>query len=158
MSRGDFRAAFARLATNVAVITVAGPHGCTANAWAEAHDPPLILVTMRREGQTYKSLREARCFAVNVLAEGQTSVATRFAGPRERRFEGTEIRIADDGLPIVEEALVSIRCSLAVTHPFGAYDIVVGSVDEVAIRPDGSPLVYADGAFHGLREPDHAEG
>jgi flavin reductase (DIM6/NTAB) family NADH-FMN oxidoreductase RutF len=156
--KGNFKAAFARLASDVAVITVPGPHGCTANAWAEADDPPLMLITLRRGGHTYARLLESRRFAVNVLTAGQAPIATRFAGPRERRFEGVDLSLAEDGLPLIEGALVAARCSLAATHPFGAYEIVVGAVDAVEIRPDGSPLVYADGAFHHLGEPDDARG
>ncbi len=80
------RQAFQRIATNVAVITTQDGdilHGMTANAWSEGTDPPLVLLTLRREAKTYKLIKSSGVFAVNLLNEHQEDLAIRFARPRQ---------------------------------------------------------------------------
>src|SRR4051795_13036316 len=78
------KAAFALVATNLAPITVAdgaGAAGCPPHAWAEAADPPVLLITLRRTSSTRARIVEAGRFAVSLLAEDQGELARSFARP-----------------------------------------------------------------------------
>jgi len=145
--------AFRRVATNVAVVTTAGPgwvHGCTANVWAESADPPVLLVTLKRTSTTYQQVRNAGAFAVNLLAEGQSALARRFAGPEADRFGGTEYYNGVTGSPLLTSCLAHFDCRVLSGHPFGAYEIVVGSVEFADVTSDLAPLVFVDGEFAGV--------
>lgn len=145
--------AFSRVATNVAVVTTAGPgwvHGCTANVWAESADPPVLLVTLKRPSATYRKVRNAGAFAVNLLAEGQSALARRFSGPEVDRFGGTEYYKGVTGSPLLTSCLAHFDCRVLARHPFGAYEIVVGSVEFADVTGDLAPLVFVDGAFAGV--------
>ena len=147
LAPGDVRGAFARVATNVAIVTTHGPHGCTANAWAESTDPPVLLVTLRRHGETHRRVTAAGWFAVSLLADDQAPVARRFAGPSDARFRDTPTISGPRGLALVKDALAAIECSVQAIHWFGAYDIVVGAVESAVFRAGGRSLLYGDHRF-----------
>jgi flavin reductase (DIM6/NTAB) family NADH-FMN oxidoreductase RutF len=141
---------FAKVATNVAVVTVGddrGVHGCTANTWAEDFDPPVLLVTLRASSDTRARVLERGRFAVNVLADDQLALAKCFAGSGDR-FAGVPYRLGQHGQPLLADALASFECSVVSTHPFGAMDIVVGSVEDTSVRQGAGPLLYFDRRFH----------
>lgn len=146
----DVRRAFRRVATNVAVLTTLGPHGCTANVWAEAPDPPVLLVTLRRGGDTHAAVVGAGRFAVHVLADDQQPLARRFAGEARRRFEDLDYETGPLELPWLGGALVRLACTVCATHWFGAHEIVVGDVCAVDVADTGRPLLFGDGRFGAL--------
>ena len=149
------KAAFALIATNVAVITVAddeGVHGCTANVWAEATDPPLVLITLKRSSTTRTRILDAGRFAVNLLAEDQGELARSFARPGDR-FAGLARRAGPElGQPLLPQSLASFECEVQGEHPFGAYDIVTGLVRSAETRPTARPLLFFDRGFRHLAE------
>jgi 3-hydroxy-9,10-secoandrosta-1,3,5(10)-triene-9,17-dione monooxygenase reductase component len=142
--------AFKRMATNVAVITVAdddGVHGCTANAWGESCEPPVLLVTLRRGGATQQRISRRGRFGVNLLADDQEQLARAFAR-RGDRFSGVSSRRGEAlGQPLLDGALATLECELAAQHPFGAYDILVGEVHGAGVRADAGPLLFFAGRF-----------
>lgn len=149
------KSAFSLVATNVAVITVAdadGPHGCTANTWAEATEPPLLLITLRRTSATRERIGAAGRFAVNLLAEDQGEVARTFAGPGDR-FAGIAHRAGPElGQPLLPQSLAAFECEVQAEHEFGAYDIVTGLVRSVETREGARPLLFFDRGFRHLAE------
>jgi flavin reductase (DIM6/NTAB) family NADH-FMN oxidoreductase RutF len=148
MPQATVREAFAQVATNVAVITVPGPHGSTANVWAEAPDPPVLLVTLRRGGDTHRRVTEGGRFGVNLLAEEQAPLARQFAQRRGDRFAGVELEDGETGLPLLAGALATFECAVRAEHWFGAHDIVVGDVLAAHAAPERRPLIFAAGGFH----------
>jgi flavin reductase (DIM6/NTAB) family NADH-FMN oxidoreductase RutF len=144
-------AAFARIATNVSVITVNNegePHGCTANVWAEAPDPPLVLITLRRTSTTLARILAEGRFAVNVLDVSQEGIARQFAS-RGDRFAGIAFDLGEHRQPLIRDSLVSMECAVAGRFEFGAYDIVTGSVTSFHPRDAASPLMFYAGRFFG---------
>src|SRR6218665_966333 len=79
-----FKHAMGSLAGAVSVITVGtGPlrTGFTATSVSSySVEPPTILVSLNRTSSSWPALLEAGSFAVNILSEGQSDVADRFAG------------------------------------------------------------------------------
>jgi flavin reductase (DIM6/NTAB) family NADH-FMN oxidoreductase RutF len=124
-----------------------GPHGCTANAWAEEPDPPVLLVTLRRTGETLRRISSSRRFAVNLLGAGQDELARRFAARDTNRFAEVSHEPGQLGQPLLSDALACLECEVQDVHAFGAYDIVVGSVRAVRTQPGGTPLIFVDGDF-----------
>lgn len=140
----DTRRAFDLIATNVAVVTVAdarGVHGCTANTWAEAPEPPVLLITLRHDSATRARIDACGRFAVNLLADDQVELAKRFARTGDR-FAGLDYDRGALGQPLFAGALATFECTVAATHPFGAMEVVVGHVEAAAARDDAGPLLF----------------
>jgi flavin reductase (DIM6/NTAB) family NADH-FMN oxidoreductase RutF len=148
--RAAIEQAFDLVATNVAVITVAdaaGIHGCTANCWAEAHDPLLLLVTLRRDGATRKRIGARRRFAVNLLAGDQAPLARQFARTGDR-FADVSYHDGELGQPLLEGALANLECELQDEHPFGALDILIGRPVSAGVSARLEPLLFFSRRFH----------
>ena len=139
------RDAFGRFATGVAFVTteVGGmPLGLIVSSFASVSlDPPLVSFCAARDSLTWRRMRTAKHFAVNVLAAEHGEFARRVAAPGADRFAQP-----------LRDPLAVIECDLEAEYPGGDHSIVVGRVRDVRIRRDGEPLVYFAGGF-GAFEP-----
>ncbi len=151
----EFRAALGRFASGVTVLTVetveGGVHGMTASAFCSVSlRPPLILVCVDHEAETYLHIRERRQFGVSILKEEHEALSEFFADP-ERNHEagqrlGIEYRPMLSGTPVLRDALAHLDCTVVSDHPAGDHTIFVAAVKEVVLG-EGKPLVYHRGRY-----------
>ena len=159
------RGGFGRLAVAVAIITTLDggrPHGCTGMAWAEHTDPPLLLTTLRRQGQTLRLVARTGQFGVSVLSDNQEAYVRQFAAaPRAAhrgggpggRFTGVAWSAGPClQLPLLEDCAASFECEVESMYPFGAHKIVVGRVAAARTSGDLRALVHYDGRLWSLWE------
>ena len=145
------RDAFGRFATGVAFVTteVGGtPLGLIVSSFAAVSlDPPLVSFCASRDSLTWRRMRTARRFSVQVLAAGHGEFARRAAEPGADRFAEP-----------LRDPLAVIECDLEAEHPGGDHSIVVGRVRDVRAHP-GDPLVYFAGGFGAFEGVEvHREG
>ena len=141
-----FRRACALWATGISVITfndAAGvPHGMTVNSFTSVSlDPPLILVCIDHRATILPHLTAAQPFAVNVLAEEQAEISSRFAGKVEDRFENLDWNAGQFGSPILAGSLSVFQCSVVQSIAAGDHQIVIAQVQSVDFN-EGRPLLY----------------
>lgn len=125
-----------------------GPAGLTTNAVTSLSlDPLLLLVCFDNGSRTLTAVREARRFAVNVLAAGQEDLAAVFASKRVARekFESVTHTVAH-GVPVLDDALAWMACDLAELLPGGDHTIGIGSVTHGAAG-EGEPLLFYRGGY-----------
>jgi flavin reductase (DIM6/NTAB) family NADH-FMN oxidoreductase RutF len=151
-----FREVFGRFATGVAVITSAVPTGAggmTANALCSLSlDPLLALVCFENQARTLPIVRDARRFAVNILASDQGRLAGVFASklPESEKLDGVEHRF-EDGVPVIEGSLAWATCELRELIAGGDHTIAIGEVTAMGLG-SGEPLLWYAGRYHGLPE------
>jgi flavin reductase (DIM6/NTAB) family NADH-FMN oxidoreductase RutF len=145
------RAAFGRFATGVAFVTaeVGGtPLGLIVSSFtAVSLRPPLVSFCPARDSLTWRRMRTAGSFTVNVLASPHGEFARRAAVPGADRF-------ADPAA--LDDALAAFECELSAEHLAGDHSIVVGRVRRLEFCRGGRPLVYFAGGF-GSFHPDDQE-
>jgi flavin reductase (DIM6/NTAB) family NADH-FMN oxidoreductase RutF len=159
----DFKRVLATFASGVTVITTRDakgqPAGLTASAFTSVSlSPPMILVCVAHNAQSYEALRGSDRFAVNILAAGQEALSNRFAtksATNAEKFEGVAHKPGALGLPLLAEALAHLECSTAHAYPGGDHTIFVGQVEAASTRDsDGSePLLYYRGRYQRLKPP-----
>lgn len=142
-----FRAALARFASGVTVVTVRGAdgadHGMTISAFTSLSlDPPLVLACLDVTATLLPHLRGATMFGVSILAEGQAALSARFADQGVVRFDGVAVTHAPEGPALIAGAAVHLVCRRIAEHPGGDHVIVVGEVQRATTHGD-APLVYA---------------
>ena len=158
----DFRRVLGHFASGVTVVTTCDaqgrPAGLTASAFTSVSlAPPLILVCVARNAQSYAALSASDRFAVNILSSGQEAVSLRFASPPVaeswEKFEGVAHKPGTLGLPVLEGALAHLECSRVHTYPGGDHTIFVGQVEAAGCQSEGSaePLLYYRGRYGRLR-------
>lgn len=163
------RQAMSRFASGMTVVTtIAGgvPHGLTVSAFCSVSlDPPLVLVSLRRSSRTLPVIERSGCFAVNLLAARQRSLATRFAQPERQsalfhdipHHRGTRQR----EVALFDEALARVECRVAGWYPGGDHVLLLGHVLAVEVGTEGQgdePLIAYGSAFRTLRAEGGAAG
>lgn len=151
------RSVMARYPTGVTVVTTQDPNGdpvgLTVNSFTSLSlDPPLILVCIGNGASTLRSLTEAECFGVSILAAHQAETSDRFARePSEGRFDTTAWHAAPGGSPILTEATAWIECTREDVLPGGDHSILVGRVVHTGTS-DREPLLFHARGYGALRD------
>jgi 3-hydroxy-9,10-secoandrosta-1,3,5(10)-triene-9,17-dione monooxygenase reductase component len=112
-------------------------------------EPPLVLFCPAKASTTWRAMRAASHFAVNVLGGDAVAVARRFATRGEDRFAGTSWRAGQTGSPLISDAIVWIECRTVARHDGGDHEIVIGEVVAIETQP-GQPLLFHDGELFAL--------
>lgn len=153
MPPAEFRAAMARMAAAVKVVTSDGPAGrtgFTATAVCSVTDtPPRLLVCLNASSSSHPFVTGNGRFCVNVLPAGAEEVAQGFGGglPREDRFgRGSWLRSAQ-GQWMLEDALAAFDCVITQTLVSGSHSIFLADVVASHARTGGGPMIYADRDF-----------
>jgi 3-hydroxy-9,10-secoandrosta-1,3,5(10)-triene-9,17-dione monooxygenase reductase component len=136
------RAAFGRFATGVAFVTTevdGTPLGLIVSSFvAVSLQPPLISFCPSRDSITWRRMRHAGRFTVNVLAARHGDFARRAASPGADRFAEPDV---------LRDALAAIECDLAAEHSAGDHWIAIGRVRRLRVSSHSRPLVYFAGRF-----------
>ena len=148
---GAFRSALGRFATGVAFVTAAPggePAGLIVNSLASVSlDPPLVSFCPARSSITWRRMRRARRFGVNVLGRAHEPFARAAIPPGADRFAGVAWRPGAHGAPLLADALATLECEIVAEHPAGDHWIVVGRVDDARVAAAADPLVFFAGGF-----------
>ena len=145
-----FRRCLGQFSTGVGVMTTIAngePVGVTANSFSSlSMDPPLVLWSIAHTSRSSAAFKNAKHFAVNILAVEQVEYSQRFARPAENKFEGVDWRAGVLGSPILPNVLASLECVLETTLQGGDHVILIGRVKKYS-RYAGNALLYAQGRY-----------
>ncbi|MCY0953792.1 flavin reductase family protein [Streptomyces sp. H27-S2] len=168
VSNDEFRAAMARLAAGVCLITaheapltVGGPRGedvgMTATAFMSVSlDPPLVVVSLREGSRMDDLMAEQPLWAVSVLADHQLQIAGRFSmknriSDRLLFADLPYVRGEASGAPLLTGALATLECRTENRVEAGDHTLVVGRVLTAGLpSPDSPPLTYFRGRYRHL--------
>ncbi|WP_461030293.1 flavin reductase family protein [Streptomyces sparsus] len=166
MSEERFRAAMARLAAGVVLVTAFdeddGPRGedvgMTATAFLSVSlEPPLVLLSVRTGSRMDEVLERQPHWAASVLADGQRQTAGRFAmkGRLSDRLlfkEIPHVRGGITGAALVDGALAHLECRTEQRVAAGDHTLLVARVLSTELpSADSGPLTYFRGRYHTLR-------
>ncbi|MEU1055548.1 flavin reductase family protein [Streptomyces sp. NPDC005876] len=152
-----FRSVFRRHAAGVAVITArgaAGPVGFTATSLTSVSaEPPLLSFGVGTGSSSWPVLAGAEHVGVHILGEHQAETAATFARSGADRFgPATSWRTGPEGVPVLDGVLAWLVCRVTARVPAGDHRIVLAEVLLGDPTGAGSPLLYHQGRFGGLRD------
>ena len=150
----DFRNALGSFATGVTIITAMAedgrPIGLTCNSFASVSlNPPLVLWSLLIYSPNMTVFQNASHFAVNVLDEAQSGLATQFANSADDKFAGVSWRRGLGDAPVLADTVACFECRSVDRYYGGDHVIFLGSVEAYAYN-SGQPLLFAKGAFGGF--------
>jgi len=152
-SSDELRAVMRHVPAPVAVVTVTveGRHaGLTvASLVSLSLEPPLVGVAVARQAALHELLREARAFAVSLLAADQDWLAEHFARgvPPIGMWKGIAATDGVLGAPLIDGALGWLECRVADEVEAGTHTFFVGEVVAATEGDEGVPLVRLGGSF-----------
>ncbi len=86
-------------------------------------------------------------FAINMLSEAQTSLASCFANASNNKFEQTPYRLSDRGIPLVADSVGYIECELVNKHRAGDHAILIGQAMQWCAHEAAAPLIVYRGSY-----------
>ena len=111
-----FRQAMGHFASGVTVVTTAAGgelYGMTVSSFSSLSlNPPLILICIDQGVPSHDILKYAGRFVVNILEERQEHLSRRFATTATDKFKGVAWHTGRLGLPVLDNTLAAIECSL----------------------------------------------
>jgi flavin reductase (DIM6/NTAB) family NADH-FMN oxidoreductase RutF len=153
-----FRQLLGYFPTGVAVITTCDadgqPAGLTCNSFSSVSlQPPLVLFSLRKASRLVDTFSTAPGFAINILAQNQDALSSRFASSRiAHKFEGVQWYAGGLGLPVIEDCLASFECSVFARHEAGDHLVFIGEVRHMHHGSTDHALVFYKGAYMTLAE------
>jgi flavin reductase (DIM6/NTAB) family NADH-FMN oxidoreductase RutF len=147
-----------QLARSVSVITLAWEGRRLAMAATAVEglslDPPAMLICVNRSASLAAPLLAGAGFCINLLGLSHRALPAQCSSPNqgEARFETGRWTTTPCGQPRLGDAAASFLCANERQVEYGTHLIVIGRVREVTIAEGSEPLVYAHGAYHGLRD------
>lgn len=141
--------------TGVCVVTALGDDG-TRHAMVVGSftsislSPPLVGFFPDKASVSWPKIEASGRFCVNVLGAGQRHHANRFAARGTDKFAGLDHGLTPGGLPLLDDALAWIECSIASVSEVGDHLFVVGAVQALAGRSEDTPLLFFRGKYHDL--------
>jgi 3-hydroxy-9,10-secoandrosta-1,3,5(10)-triene-9,17-dione monooxygenase reductase component len=152
----ELRRVMGCFATGVTIITTRDqsgrPYGLTANAVTSLSlEPPLLLICVDRNAETFPHFFDSKIFVLNILAEDQEEVSRRFAKTGGDKFAGLGYRLGRLDTPVLDGTLGHVECRIIETIEGGDHVIHIGQVEH-AEATDGRPLIFYRGKYRHLSE------
>ena len=128
--------------------------GLTVSAFTSVSaEPPLIAVLLEHSRRVHDLLESKYApFAVSFLTEEHVDLSNRFAFmPDDQRFTHGDWGTAESGVPVLQDALAWLDCTVESRQDLGSHILYAGRVwEHRVIRPEASPLVYWNRDYHSL--------
>jgi flavin reductase (DIM6/NTAB) family NADH-FMN oxidoreductase RutF len=147
----DFRTVMGHFATGVSVVSALDgdvPQGITVNALASVSlEPPMVMIALDRKRFIVPTIDATGRYAVSILTEHQQWLSDCFAGanvtPNRTAFCGAEWHPGELGLPILDDAIASLECTVQERFTVGDHHLYVARVEACA-QDDAAapPLLY----------------
>ncbi|TFE37958.1 flavin reductase [Paraburkholderia dipogonis] len=159
MDPKEFRIALGQFPTGVAIVTaiVEGQRlGSTISSFNSVSlEPPLVLFSLIKGSLGFSQWKAAAAFCIAVLGESQRDLSNRFAKAGSDKWAGIEPRFAENGAPMVPDAIVYFECEPYGIHDGGDHEIFVSRVTRfhVTEKPECS-LIFYSGKYRQLNDPE----
>ncbi|MBF6214502.1 flavin reductase family protein [Nocardia puris] len=154
-----FRNVLGQFCTGITVITTfdeaGAPVGFACQSFAALSlEPPLVLFCPTKASRSWAAIEKSGRFCVNILAEEQQPVCARFGSRESDKFAGIDWRASDLELPLLDDALATIQCTVDSVVDGGDHYIVIGRVRALSESTDsGRPLLFYRGQYTAI-EPE----
>jgi flavin reductase (DIM6/NTAB) family NADH-FMN oxidoreductase RutF len=152
-----FRNVLGTWPTGVCVITSVEAdgtrHGLVVGSFSSISlDPPLVGFFPDKRSSTWPKIAETGRFCVNVLGADQLELCKRFAARAEDKFAELAHDHTPSGMPLLEDAIAWIDCTVERIEDIGDHYLVVGAVESLDRREDGTPLLFFRGQYHDVTQ------
>ena len=148
---GEFRNVLGHFPSGVTAVTAVNngkPIGMAIGSFTSVSlEPPLVAFLPGKESGSWKEIREAGSFCVNVMGQDQMEVCGVMASRAEDKFADVEWSPAGSGSPIISGSIAYIDCDIEMIHDGGDHDIVIGRVLKLEVMDSKSPLVFFQGNY-----------
>lgn len=109
--------------------------------------PPLVAFLPHKRSTTAPKMLSHGRFCVNVLGAHQETVSRVFTAGGADKFAHLRWTTSPSGLPLLNDAVAWIECTIETIHEAGDHDIVIGRVTALEASGAGLPLLFFQGGY-----------
>jgi|SRR5690625_181331 len=150
-----FRDAMGKFATGITIVSIKDREeniGMTVNAFMSISlDPKLIAISIDEHASMYDKLNRTEKFGVSILSEEQQDLSMVFA--RQKKQDTPINFIEQDGVPVLEEALATLSCTVKEKVRAGDHLIYIAEVTDLQLN-EGSPILFFEGQYRTIYHED----
>jgi flavin reductase (DIM6/NTAB) family NADH-FMN oxidoreductase RutF len=129
------------------------PVGLVASTFtAVSIDPPLVSICIQNDSTTWPKLEALPRLGLSILGETHHLACRQLSRKNGDRFDGLNLSTTDEGAIFIDDATLTIDCSLEAQLPAGDHRIVLLRVLSLTARPTIAPLVFHASSFAALRQ------
>ncbi len=106
-------------------------------------EPPLVVMAVRSDSTSNGMIQRSGRFCLNVLAADQKDLAAVFFKPQKGvggRFDAAPFTLGPLGLPVLDDALGALECTLVGQVAHGDHTVFVGEVKTATLHRDAPAL------------------
>jgi len=153
----EFRSACGQFMTGVNAVTAIDqesvPAALVVNSFTSVSlDPPLVLVCIDRDTNSYKVMSTATRYAVHVLSADQESVSRRFTRSDlsgSEKLDGVSWLPGLGGVPLLSDYIARFECRVIAGYDGGDHVIYLGEVERMEMADVDQPaLGYFRGSYY----------
>ncbi|WP_300542922.1 flavin reductase family protein [Maricaulis sp.] len=145
----SFRDALGRYPTGVTIVSAyvdGRAVGMTVNSFASVSlEPRLLLWSVEKATERYRLFRNAKTYAINVLAADQAGLAHACALDADLR--ACHADWTGEAAPLIEGCVSRFLCRQTAVHPGGDHDIIVGEVTDFDTPREAPALVFYSSTY-----------
>jgi flavin reductase (DIM6/NTAB) family NADH-FMN oxidoreductase RutF len=154
--RQQLGAALGRVASGLFILTVrraAAETGMLAS-WVQqcSLEPPQISMALKRDRPISAWLAVGSTIVINILDDDDTDMVAHFGrgfALEQPAFEEVDVQRADDGTPILSNALAFLQCRIEARYLAGDHELFVCLVLAGKMLNEGRPMVHVrKSGFH----------
>jgi flavin reductase (DIM6/NTAB) family NADH-FMN oxidoreductase RutF len=151
-ARRALRRVLGTFGTGVTVVTTRHPDGMlvgvTANSFTSVSlDPPIVAWSLQTRSPSLEAFRRSGGFAINVLSIEQQALSAQFSRPAADKFHGVAWRPGLNGLPLLEDCVATLECTVVQSHEVGDHVMFFGRVERHSCHDAQDPLIYCRGRY-----------
>lgn len=111
-------------------------------------DPMLLCWSLQNGASQYDEYLGAEDFTFSILADGQQTLARRYAARGDTSLNAGDFERGDGGLPVLKGALATFECRRWNSYPAGDHTMILGEVQAMSHADGNKPaLGFFDGRF-----------
>jgi len=115
--------------------------------------PPLVMVGVKKDSNSYRLLLETKRFTINILGKDQKNIAQAFFGPTKRENQTLNqyefYTTKNDGV-VLKDCPAFFECTVKHIYDEGDHAVVIGEVVDVGLHTEQEPLyMLTTGWFYG---------
>ncbi len=141
-------------ASTVTVVTAASDgalEGATVTAFCSVSlEPPIVLVSLRRQSSTRGAIERSGYYGVNILSSADRELALYFASRAPDKFADVSHHFGATGIPLLKGVAASLECRVIESVAGGDHTIYLGEVVAARTTPEAAPLIYFRRSFRSL--------
>ncbi len=109
-------------------------------------EPPMVVMGVRADSTSHGIIERTGSFSLNVLRADQKDLAAVFFKPQKAmggRFEAAPFQEGELGLPLLDDAIGGVECSVIGKVKHGDHTVFVAEVKSARLLADGEALNLA---------------